>query len=151
MKNNYRFWIVLSFLVVFAAGILGGVILEQNILHPKSKRQDHDGRRDRPHFPTLNEMEEVLALSPEQQDRMRAVFQQNEDRLKKLREDMFKEFGSLRDLFLQEIRDVLDPEQVGKFNAILEEYRAQRQAEAERRKNRSPHSPQKKEDKGESR
>ena len=143
MKNHYRFWIALSFLVVFAAGILGGVILEQNILHPDFKRQDRDGRRDRPHFPTVNEMEEALDLNPEQQDRMRAVFQQNEDRLKKLREDMFKEFGSLRDLFLQEIRDVLDPEQVEQFNAILEEYHAQRQAEAERRKKRSPHTPKK--------
>lgn len=144
MKNHYRFWIVLSFLVVFAAGIVGGVILEQNILHPKPQRPDRDGHRARVHFPTVNEMEEALGLSPEQQDRMRAVFQQNEERIRKVREDMFKEFGSLRDLFLQEIRGMLDPEQSQQFDAILEEYRAQRQAEADRRKQRSSQSNQEK-------
>jgi hypothetical protein len=117
MKNHYKFWIALSFLVVFAAGIVGGVILEQNILNPKPKRHDRDGRRERVHFPTVNELEEALGLSAEQQDRMRAVFQQGEERIKKVRADMFKEFGSLRDLFLQEIRDVLDPEQTERFNA----------------------------------
>lgn len=150
MKNNYKFWIVLSFLVVFAAGIVGGVILEQNILHPRPNRHDRDVRRERPHFPTVNELEEALGLSAEQQDRMRAVFQQGEERIKKVREDMFKEFGSLRDLFLQEIRDVLDPEQTEQFNAILDEYHAQRQAEAERRKKRSPPPPPEEKKEGDS-
>ena len=138
MKNHYKFWIALSFLVVFAAGIVGGVILEKNILHPKPKRPDYEGRRERAHFPTVNELEEALDLSAEQQDRMRAVFQQGEERIKKVRADMFKNFGSLRELFLKEIRDVLDPEQTEQFNAILDEYHAQRQAEAERRKQRTP-------------
>ncbi len=139
MKNHYKFWIVLSFLVVFAAGLVSGVILEKNILNPKPERPSHDGRRaERTHFPTVNELEEALGLSAEQQDRMRAVFQQNEELIKKVREDLYTQFRSLRDRFLEEIKAVLDSEQIQQFDAILEEYHAQRQAEAERRQHRSP-------------
>ena len=139
MKNHYKFWIVLSFLVVFAAGLVSGVILEKNILNPKPDRRTRDARRgDRVHFPTVNELEEALGLSAEQQDRMQEVFQQGEERLKKVREDINNQFRSLQVQFLEEIKAVLDPEQVEQFEAILEEYRAQRHAEAERRQQRSP-------------
>jgi hypothetical protein len=141
MKNHYKFWIVLSFLVVFAAGLVSGVILEKNILNPKPDRPSRDGRRSpRVHFPTVNELEEALGLNADQQDLMRAVFQQNEERIKKVREDMFTRYRSLRDQFVEEIKAVLDPEQVSRFDAILEEYHAQRRAEAEMRQKRAPHS-----------
>lgn len=139
MKNNYKFWIVLSFLVVFAAGLVSGVILENNILNPKPDRPSRDGRRgEGVHFPTVNELEEALGLSAEQQDQIRAVFQQGEERIKKVREDIGDQYRSLQIRFLEEIKAVLDPEQVKQFEAILEEYKAQRHAEAERRQQRSP-------------
>jgi len=145
MKNHYKFWIVLSFLVVFAAGLVSGVILEKNIINPKPKRSSHDARRgERVHFPTVIELEETLGLSAEQQDLMRAVFQQNEERIRTVREDIFSQYRSLRDQFMQEIKAVLDPEQVEQFDAILEEYRAQRRAEAERRQQRSPQTKEEK-------
>jgi hypothetical protein len=139
MKNNYKFWIVLSFLVVFAAGLVSGVILDNNILNPKPDRPSRDGRRgERVHFPTVNELEEALGLSAEQQDQIRTVFQQGEERIKKVREDIGDQYRSLQIRFLEEIKAVLDPEQVKQFEAILEEYKAQRHAEAERRQQRSP-------------
>jgi Spy/CpxP family protein refolding chaperone len=141
MKNHYKFWIVFSFLVVFAAGLVSGVILEKNILNPKPDRRSRDAHRgDRVHFPTVNEMEEALGLSAEQQDQMQEVFQQGEERLKKVREDIYDQYRSLRGLFLEEIKAVLNPEQITQFDAILEEYHAQRRAEAERRQQRSPQS-----------
>jgi Spy/CpxP family protein refolding chaperone len=139
MKDNYKFWIVLSFLVVFAAGLVSGVILENNILNPKPDRPTREGRRgERVHFPTVNELEEALGLSAEQQDQIRAVFQQGEERIKKVREDISDQYRSLQIRFLEEIKAVLDPEQIKQFEAILEEYKAQRHAEAERRQQRSP-------------
>ncbi|MGB2908039.1 MAG: hypothetical protein WBB73_13115 [Candidatus Aminicenantaceae bacterium] len=139
MKNHYKFWIVLSFLVVFAAGLVSGVILEKNILNPKPNLPSRDARRgDRAHFPTINELEEVLKLSTDQQDLMRAVFQQNEERLKQVRKDIYAEYRTLRDQFLEDIKAVLDPEQIKQFDAILEEYLTQRHEEAERRQQRSP-------------
>ncbi|MFA9454645.1 MAG: hypothetical protein ACERK6_12115 [Candidatus Aminicenantaceae bacterium] len=139
MKNHYKFWIVLSFLVVFAAGLVSGVILEKNILNPKPNRPSRDARRgDRTHFPTINELEEALKLSTDQQDLMRAVFQQNEERLKQVRKDIYAEYRTLRDQFLEDIKAVLDPEQIKQFDAILEEYLTQRHEGAERRQQRSP-------------
>ncbi len=145
MKNHYKFWIVLSFLVVFAAGLVSGVILEKNILNPKPKRPSHDARRgERVHFPTINELEETLKLSADQQDRMRAVFQQNEERIKQMRKDIYAQYRTLRGQFLEDIKAVLDPEQIKQFDAILEEYLAQRHEEAERRQQRSPQAKEKK-------
>jgi hypothetical protein len=139
MKNHYKFWIVLSFLVVFAAGLVSGVILEKNIINPKPTRSSHDARRgERVHFPTVIELEETLGLSAEQQDLMRAVFQQNEERLKQVRKDIYAEYRTLRDQFLEDIKAVLDPEQIKQFDAILEEYLTQRHEGAERRQQRSP-------------
>ncbi len=145
MKNHYKFWIVLSFLVVFAAGLVSGVILEKNILNPKPDRPSRDSRRGvRVHFPTVNELEEALGLSAEQQDQIRAVFQQGEERIKKVREDIGDQYRSLQIRFLEEIKAVLDPEQVKQFETILEEYRTQRHAEAERRQQRSPQAKEEK-------
>ncbi len=147
MKNNYKFWIVLSFLVVFAAGLVSGVILEKNILNPKPARRSNDAHRgDRPHFPTVTELAETLGLSAEQQDQVQEVFQQGEERIKKVREDIGDQYRALQIQFLEEIKAVLDPGQVEKFDAMLEEYRAQRHAEAERRQQRSPRPKKKEED-----
>lgn len=148
MKNNYKFWIVLSFLAVFAAGLVSGVILEKNILKPKSDRHYRDSRRaDRPHFPTVDEWGELLKLSTEQQEKLQLVFQQNEERIKQVRKDMYDSFRKLRDQFLEEIKAVLDPEQIKQFDAILEEYHAKRLAEAEKRKQRLPDPKRKEEEK----
>ena len=147
MKNHYKFWIVLSFLVVFAAGLVSGVILEKNILNPKPQRPSRDGRRgERVHFPTVNELEEALGLSADQQDQIRAVFQQGEERIKKVRGDLGDQYRSLQIRFLEEIKAVLDPEQVKQFEAILEEYRTQRHAETERRRERSPQTKEERRD-----
>ena len=75
MKNNYKLWIALSFLVVFVTGIVGGVILEKTILNPKPKRRDRSSHRSGPHFPTIDEMAEAMNLTAEQQEQVRAVFQ----------------------------------------------------------------------------
>jgi len=147
MKNHYKFWIVLSFLVVFAAGLVSGVILEKNILNPRPDRRSNDARRgERAHFPTVTELAETLGLSAEQQDRIQEVFQQGEERIKMVRKDIGDQYRALQIRFLEEIKAVLDPGQVEKFDAMLEEYRAQRHAEAERRQQHTPRPKKKEED-----
>ena len=66
MKNNYKFWIVLSFLVVFVAGIFSGVIIEKKFLSKKSEktfRKHTINERQRIHFPTLDDMAKELELT----------------------------------------------------------------------------------------
>lgn len=151
MKNNYKLWIALSFLVVFISGIVGGVILEKNILNPNPKRPDRSSRRSGPHFPTLNEMAEALNLSTEQQEKIQSVFQQNEERIKSMREEGNKLYRSLREQFLTEIKKVLDENQAQQFYAMIEEFHAQVRAEAEKHRQRSPQNKQKNDEKGDTR
>ncbi len=142
MSDHYKFWIVLSFLVVFAAGIVSGVILDRYILGSKdpSRMRSDRGGRSRVHFPTLNEMAEELELTDAQQEQFREIFKNNEERIKLMREEMNKQFHSLRERFLEEIKGVLDPEQDQKFDAMIEWYREQRRLETEKRKQRSSQS-----------
>ncbi len=151
MKNHYKLWIALSFLVVFLAGIVGGVVLEKNILTPKPERPDRSSRRSGLHFPTINEMAEALNLSVEQQEQVQAVFQQNEERIKSMRLEGSKLYRSLRTQFLAEIKNVLNENQAQQFDAMIEEFHAQVRAEAEKHRQRSPKNKQKNDEKGDTR
>lgn len=129
MSSSYKFWIVISFILVFTAGILGGVLLERNILDSDNRRD----RRDRVHFPTMEEMAETLQLSESQQEEIRNVFKQNEIRLKDMRREIHNRFSSLQSLLLEDIKQVLNEEQKKQFDAMIETYRRLRREEWERR------------------
>jgi len=129
MSSSYKFWIIISFILVFTAGILGGVLLERNILDSDNRRD----RRDRVHFPTMEEMAETLQLSEAQQEEIRNVFKQNEIRLKDMRREIHNRFSSLQSLLLEDIKQVLNEEQKKQFDAMIETYRRLRREEWERR------------------
>jgi DNA anti-recombination protein RmuC len=131
MSSSYKFWIVISFILVFTAGILGGILLERNILDTDNRRDR--GRRDRVHFPTMEEMAETLQLSEAQQEEIRSVFKQNEIRLKEMRREIHKRFSSLQSLLLEDIKQVLNEEQKKQFDDMIETYRRLRREEWERR------------------
>ncbi len=131
MRNSYKFWIIISFILVFTAGILGGILLERNLLNTE-KQQKRD-RRERVHFPTMEEMAQTLQLSEKQQEAIRDVFEQNESRLKELQREIHKQFSSLRSHLLDDIRQVLNDEQKIKFDAMIENYRKLRREEWEKR------------------
>jgi len=140
MKNHYKFWIVLSFLVVFAAGIFSGVIIEKQFLSKKSEntfRKHPIKERQRIHFPTLDDMAKELELTSQQQEKIQEIFDNNEERLKTLSQEVRKQFISMRAQFMQEIKSVLDPDQTVRFDAMIEKYLSQRKEQIERRKNRS--------------
>ena len=141
MKNHYKFWIVFSFLMVFAAGIFSGIILERHILDKKSQRQtdraNRGQRRSSVHFPTLDDMAQELALSEEQQEKIRTIFNQNEEKLRNAQKEIYKGFSSMRIQLLDDIKSVLDQDQTLKFEAMIERYLSQRREAMEKRKRRS--------------
>ncbi len=140
MKNHYKFWIILSFLVVFVAGIFSGVIIERQFLSKKSdetSRKHPRTERQRIHFPTLDDMAKELELTSQQQEKIQEVFDNNEARLKTLSQEVQKQFISMRAQFMQEIKSVLDQDQTLRFDAMIEKYLSQRREQIERRKNRS--------------
>jgi hypothetical protein len=133
MKNNYKLWIILSLIVVFIAGAICGVLIEKNVLD-NSRRDSHKRRPTR--FPSLELMAKELSLSAEQQEQIRGIFQNNEERFKNLRKDMEKRLKEIRSQLLTDINSVLDENQKVKFDEMIEKYRSQRRREHEEWKKR---------------
>lgn len=137
MKNNYKLWIILSLIVVFIAGVISGILIDKNVLN---ERKHDTRRRSSTHFPTLEIMAEELALSTEQQEQIREIFQNNEERFKNLRSDMHRSLSDIRAQLLTDINSVLTNEQKTKFEAMIDKYRSQRKREYEERKRRQEKS-----------
>ncbi len=141
MRNKFKFWIVLSLLVVFAAGVAAGIFSEKYLISKKLGRE----RRTGSHFPSLEMMAQELGLSQEQKERIKEIFKSNEERLKGLRSSMHEHLSEIRTQLKTEIESVLNPEQKQKFEAMIEKYLSQRKRELEERE--KTRRSQKKEDK----
>lgn len=135
MKNHYKFWIVFSLIIVFAAGVAGGILLDKYVIAKKPEIQRK--KRSSVRFPTLDMMAQELNLSSEQQEQIREIFRNNEERFKIMRKQIDERFTTIRTQLKNEIKSVLDNEQKLKFEAMIEKYRSQRRKEIEERKKRS--------------
>ena len=147
MKNNYKFWIALSFLAIFVAGIVSGVVLERHFLDKKPRRE-HRSSREGSHEGEnrfLDRMAQELSLTAEQKLQMQDIFKNSEERIKSLRGKIDEQYRALRVQFVEEIKSILTEEQVKKYDAMIEAYRARRKAQAEKRKEQEKN---KEEDKG---
>jgi hypothetical protein len=132
MKNNYKFWIILSLVIVFLAGLMGGILIDRYVIDKKPTRRT---RRKIPvRFPTLEMMAQELSLSSEQQEQIRDIFKNNEEKIKTVRKDMNERFLSMRTQLRSEIFDVLNEEQKLKFEDMINKYISQRKKDSERRK-----------------
>jgi hypothetical protein len=134
MKNGNKLWIVVSFLIVFAAGVAAGILFENNFLDKKPRRDTE--RRSSVRFPTLDMMAEELGLSLEQKERLREIFKNNEERLKAYRSEIHDHYKVLRAQLKQEMDSIFSAEQKAKFEAMIEKYLSERKKEAESRKRR---------------
>jgi Spy/CpxP family protein refolding chaperone len=144
MKNKFKFWIILSFIIVFAAGIIAGIFSEKYLISKRLGRM-----REIPvHFPSLEMMAQELSLSPQQKEQIREVFKNNEERLKGLRSQMHDRLSEIRSQLKTEIENILTPEQRQKFEAMIEKYIGQRKKELEDREKHSRHK-EKEDKKGE--
>ncbi len=133
MKNNYKLWIILSFIVVFIVGGVAGVLLDEYIFPTKSKRSRRDRRPVE--FPTLDIMAKELDLSAEQQEQIRQIFADNEESLKKLKSHIHERISKIRSDLKTEINNVLTEEQRTKFEAMIERYLQKRKEQMNKRRN----------------
>ncbi len=139
MKKGYKFWIVISFIIVFAAGFAAGFIFKNNFLDKKPQRNEN--RRSNVRFPTLDMMAEELGLTAEQQEQLKEIFKNNEERLKEYRSEIHDHYGALRAQLKKEMDEVFSAEQKAKFEAMIEKYFYERKKEAEDRKKRPKKEP----------
>lgn len=134
MNNKTRIWIVLSLLVAFAAGVVGGVFAERMFIHPRRHTQ---AQRAPSHPPNLEEMARNLGLSPDQKESIRQIFEQSDGKFKELYTDMHNRLSALRTEIKNQIDAVLTPEQKQKMEAIIAKHGEQRKRESEN-KDKSP-------------
>jgi DNA anti-recombination protein RmuC len=143
--KKYGIWIILSLVAVFALGAVGGVFGERYYVRKKWQRfqeQRRQAEQNRPRFPTLEMMAAELALTQDQQDLIHEAFQKNEERFKEMRTFMHTRLGEIRDVLLQEIKNVLSQEQKQGFEGMIERYAQQRKEQQEKiaRENRRDQS-----------
>jgi Spy/CpxP family protein refolding chaperone len=133
--NKSRLWIILSLLLLFAAGMVAGIFADKWFLGKKADARR--GQANRP--PTLEFWTKELGLSVEQQARIREIFKhneerlQNDERLKSLRADLDKRYGEIRAQLKAEIDAVLTPVQKQKLEAMIKKHDDERRKENERR------------------
>lgn len=140
MKNHYKFWIILSLIFVFAAGVVAGIFIDKLFIQ---KRWERPGSRPAPHR-SIEMMAKELNLSSEQQEKIREIFKNNEERFKSLRKDFFDHLSEIRAQLKNEIKNVLSEEQGKKFEAMIEKHESQMKREQERRHPERHEKPNKK-------
>ena len=134
MKNHYKFWIVFSLIIVFAAGVAGGILLDKYVITKKPEKTRK--RRSSVHFPTLDIMAQELNLTDKQKGQIREIFRSNEEKLKTMRSQIDERFKVIRAQLKEEIKNVLNDEQKLKFEAMIEKYISLRRKEMEERRRR---------------
>lgn len=139
MKNGYKFWIIFSLIVVFVAGVAAGILLENSLLEKKPEKTPR--KRSSVRFPSLEIMAEELRLTPEQQNKIREIFRNSEQRLRKYWDQIHDEFASMRTQIKSDIEGVLTEEQKKEFEAMIEKYVLERK-KAMRRRDRSSRKPE---------
>jgi uncharacterized protein YneF (UPF0154 family) len=130
MKNHYKFWIILSLILVFFAGIAGGIFVDKLFIQKSLEKRR--GSPPPPH--SIEMMAKELSLTSEQQEKIREIFKNNEERLKSLRKDFFDHLSQIRTQLKNEIKNVLSEEQGKKFEAMIEKFESQMKREQERRR-----------------
>ncbi|HDJ22761.1 MAG TPA: periplasmic heavy metal sensor [Candidatus Aminicenantes bacterium] len=138
INNHNKFWIIFSFILVFVIGIIGGIIIDKLLFCPPSFSPPPPEQRGREgaHFPTLEMMAQELNLTPEQQEQIRQVFQNNDQRLRNLHKEVMSQLREIRTQLKEEINAVLDEEQEAKFDLMIKKYLEQRKKEWDRRRKR---------------
>ena len=129
MKKS-KLWIILSLILIFAAGVGGGIFAERWWLakKPEARRSIMAAR-----YPSHDRWAKELGLTAEQQEKIREIFKKNDERIKGLRTDYFKHVGEMRDELKKEIDAVLTPAQKQKMEAMIQKFSEEHRRENEKR------------------
>jgi len=129
-------WIILTLVLVFAAGIVGGVLGERWWFAKKPQdRRPANAQR----YPSRDKWTKDLGLTAEQQEKIREIFKKNDERMrndetiKELRAASNKRFAEIREQLRKEIDAVLTPEQRAENEAMLKKAQEERRLEKEKR------------------
>lgn len=125
-----KLWIILSLILIFAAGVGGGIFAEHWWLakKPEARRSIMAAR-----YPSHDRWAKELGLTAEQQEKIREIFKKNDERIKELRTDYFKHVGEMRDELKKEIDAVLTPAQKQRMEAMIQKFSEEHRRDNEKR------------------
>ncbi|MFQ6083646.1 MAG: hypothetical protein ACE5WD_09825 [Candidatus Aminicenantia bacterium] len=127
MKNKNKLWVILSLIIVFSAGLIGGIFIERWYLLNKSfSPSSSAARKMGRHFPSLEFMAKELKLTSEQEIKIREIFKNNEEKLRELKHHMYGSLFEIRSKLQGEIGKILTLEQKKKFENMIYKYRHKR-------------------------
>ena len=132
MKTKYKILVALTLLAVFGLGIAAGVLGERYVVHKMDRRPT----AARQHPPSHESWAKELGLTQEQQDRIREIFKQNEERMKAYRTESRARLSELRKQLWEETNAVLTPEQRIKNDEMIRRFEERRKKESERNPSR---------------
>jgi len=134
-KTKARFIVVSVFVIGFAAGALA-----LNLYEKLSRSGPKDQPRNGTEF-LLKRMNDKVGLSSDQQDQIKKILDETNDKYKDLRTEMeprIKDFEPRFNAVRQESRDriraLLSPEQLPKYEQMVQDHDKMREQEKERSK-----------------
>lgn len=114
--------------VVFVAGGLFGVVAH-GLYSQKTARADRPPNPKEFRERYVAKLQKDLSLTPEQMPQVTAILDQTSDRFREIRERMSPELDAIRQQQRAQIMALLNPEQQGKYQKILDEWRLRREQE----------------------
>ncbi|MXZ72105.1 MAG: hypothetical protein F4Z04_11490 [Acidobacteria bacterium] len=121
-----EFWVALFVLVIFVTGLAAGIIVTRSSpfgwFGPRPRPPAFAGRemsgppmRQR----LMQRISERLDLTDQQEERLEQVFEARRERFRAEREAMRQRIETEEETFRSEIADILTPEQLETFNAVI--------------------------------
>jgi len=123
MIKKYKLGVAVTLIVVFGLGAAAGVFGERYLMHKRPRGPAHE----RTPFPLLEPVAKALALTAEQQDKLREIFKRSDERMKLLDGEIHVRLREVRAQLKSEVDGVLTPEQRAKLEDMIQKERAKRQ------------------------
>jgi hypothetical protein len=124
MNGASRIWLPAFIIVVFATGIVTGLLFAEYLQLGSVAREESSRRR----LPLPIQLTEMLAdelqMTREQRLRLDVIVSVRRRNFESVREEMRKRFESDASTLTTEIREILTPEQLEKFEDVVASVRA---------------------------
>ncbi len=117
-ESNFKFLLIVTLLLSLGLGAVGGYFAPHPQRHfgPGAGGPGEKGMKKM----MLHKLDKALALTEDQEQKVREIFAANEPKMRALHEEIRPKFNAIRDAARDEIRKILTPEQITKFEALNE-------------------------------
>jgi hypothetical protein len=127
--NRVRIWFSLFVLAVFCVGLAGGMVIGRRMGPPPRGGGPPEfgplgpppGRPGPPPRMLLDRLDEVLQLTTDQRSKLEPIFEERRKRLETMHDDIVTRTEKEQREFQDEIRRVLIPDQLQRFQRWLDE------------------------------